>query len=77
MDYENSERVQAWRQTAENIWRKSTNRDSPAITLGLIRGAAALTFEGDIRQDSERILISMTIWAKWKSKLKSQFTIRT
>lgn len=68
MDYENS--GQAWRQTAENIWRKSTKRDWPAITLGLIRGAAALTFEGDIRKDSERFLMSMTIWVIWKSKLK-------
>ena len=41
--------------------------------MGLIRGAAALSFEKDISKDSIRIrtLISMTIWAIWKSKLKS------
>ena len=38
--------------------------------MGLIRGAAAITFEKDHNKDSERlhILISMTIWAIWKSR---------
>ena len=67
----NSGQAQAW-ETTEKIWRKSTERDWPPITLGLIRGSAALTFEKDTNKDSERIkiLISMTIWAIWKSKIK-------
>jgi hypothetical protein len=38
--------------------------------MGLIRGAAAISFENDYNRDSERlrILISMTIWAIWKSR---------
>jgi len=38
----------------------------------LIRGAAALTFENNMSKDSERlrILIAMTVWAIWKSKIK-------
>jgi hypothetical protein len=44
----------------------------PDVTLGLIRGVAAISLEGDKNKDSERlrILISMTIWAIWKSKIK-------
>jgi len=42
--------------------------------MGLIRGAMALTLKDDLRKDSERlpILISMTIWAIWKSRSKNQ-----
>ena len=41
--------------------------------MGLIRGVAALSFEDDYGKDSERlrILISMTIWAIWKSRNKN------
>ena len=44
----------------------------PSISPGLIRGAAALCFENDYSEDSERlrILISMTVWALWKSRNK-------
>ena len=40
--------------------------------MGLIRGAAALTFDDDYSKDSERlrILITMTIWAIWKIRNK-------
>ena len=43
------------------------------MSLGLIRGAAALSFEHDHGKDSERlcILISMTIWAISKSRNKN------
>ena len=56
----------------QEIWRQSTDRIWPDMNLGVIRGAAALSFEKDTSKDSERlkILISMTIWAIWKSKLK-------
>jgi|SRR5258706_1057276 len=39
------------------------------VSTGLIRGAPALSFKYDHSRDSERlgILISMTIWAIWKS----------
>jgi len=39
----------------------------------LIRGTAALKFEIDLNKDSDRIriLISMAIWAIWKSRNKS------
>src|SRR5258708_21774786 len=45
----------------------------PNISLGLIRDAATISFENDHRKDSERlcILISMTIWAIWKSRNKN------
>jgi len=38
----------------------------------MIRGAAALTFEHNMNKDSERLrmLIAMTVWAIWKSKIK-------
>lgn len=43
------------------------------MSLGLIRGAAALSFEGDHSKDSERLhtLISMATWAIWKSGNKN------
>lgn len=43
------------------------------MTIGLIRGAAALSFANDFNKDSERrrILISMTICAIWKSKIEN------
>ena len=72
LECQNSGQEQAWNM-AERAWRRSTNREWPNITLGLIRGAAALTFEDDFSRDSERlrILITMTIWAIRKSKLKN------
>ena len=71
LECQNSGQEQAWNM-AERAWRRLTNREWPNITLGLIRGAAALTFEDDFSRDSERlrILITMTIWAIRKSKLK-------
>src|SRR5258708_11180822 len=55
------------------VWRKTTTRAWPNISLGLIRGAAAISFEDDHKKDSERLrtLISMTIWAIWKSRNKN------
>jgi len=63
---------QTW-ETTMNIWRKTTQRDWPALSLGLIRGSAAITFNDDRNSDSERlrILISMTLWAIWKSRNKN------
>jgi uncharacterized Zn finger protein (UPF0148 family) len=71
LECNNSRQKQAWKMTRE-LWCKSTGKNWPDIMLGLIRGAAALTLEADTNKDSERlrILISMTIWAIWKSKLK-------
>ncbi len=69
---ENSRQAQVWNMT-KRTWQKSTDREWPTISLCLIRGAAALAFEEDFDKDSERlcILITMTIWAIWKSKLKN------
>jgi len=53
--------------SGEKIWRKTTHRERPDISTGLIKGTAALTFEDDL----SRILISMTIWAIWTSKIKN------
>src|SRR5258708_23463706 len=55
------------------VWRKTTTRAWPNISLGLIRGVAAISFKNDHSKDSERlrILISMTIWAIWKSRNKN------
>ena len=39
----------------EKAWRKSSGRDRPPITLGLISGSAALTFKEHFNKDSERI----------------------
>ncbi len=39
-----SRQVQAWEMT-EKTWHNMSDRDWPPITLGLIRGSAALTFE--------------------------------
>jgi len=63
---------QTW-ETTTNIWRKTTLRDWLAISLGLIRGSAVITFNDDHNSDSERlrILISMTLWAIWKSRNKN------
>jgi len=63
---------QTW-DTTTNIWRKTTPRNWPAISLGLIRGSAVITFNNDCNSDSERlwILISMTIWAICKSRNKN------
>ena len=61
----------AW-ETAESVWNKYTEREWPNVSLGLIRGAAAIPFE-DYSKDSERlrILVSVTIWAIWKSRNKN------
>jgi len=69
---EHNGQQQTW-ETMTNIWRKTTNRDWPAISLGLIKGSAVITFNNDYNSDSERlrILISMTIWAIWKSRNKN------
>ena len=58
------------RETAKRFWEKSTQRPWPNISLSLIRGAAAITFENAHNKDAERlrILISLTIWAIWKSR---------
>jgi len=63
---------QTW-ETTTNIWRKTTLRNWPAISLGLIKGLAAVTFNDDCNSDYEglRILISMTLWAIWKSRNKN------
>jgi len=72
LDCENNGQSLAW-ETARKIWIKTTDRTWPTISMGLIRGAAALSFEYDYSKDSERlrILISMTIWAIWKSRNKN------
>ena len=69
---ENNRQDLAW-DTAKLIWQKTTTRTWPNVTMGLIRGATALTFEDDSSKDSERlrILISMTVWAIWKSRNKN------
>jgi ribonuclease HI len=58
LDCENSGQAQVWN-VSERTWRRSTDREWPTITLGLIRGAAALTFEEDFSKDSERLRISV------------------
>ena len=52
------------------IWHKTTDRPWPNISLGLIRGVAALSFDEDLSKDSERlrILVSMMVWTIWKSR---------
>ena len=64
LECNNSGQAQSWDLT-EKFWRKTTDRDWPIITMGLIRGAAALSFEQDTSKDLVRLrtLISMTIWA--------------
>ena len=72
LECNNNGQRQAW-ELAERLWRKTTKRNWPIITIGLIRGAAAISFEKDTNKDSERLrtLIPMTVWAIWKSKIKS------
>ena len=45
----------------------------PNISLRLIKGATAISFDDDYNRDSERIriLITMIIWAIWKSRNKN------
>ena len=63
---------QAW-ETTRSIWGKTTSRTWPNMTTDLIRGITALSFIDDFTKDSERlrILVSMTIWAIWKSRNKN------
>ena len=51
----------------KSIWEKSTDRDWPNISMGLIMGAPALAYEDNSDKASEglRILISLTTWAIW------------
>ena len=72
LECRNNGQNMAW-ETARNIWQKSTERPWSDISIGLIRGAPAVTFENDHTKDSERlhILISMTVWAIWKSRNKN------
>jgi len=48
-------------------------------TLDLMRGTSALKFEIDLNKDSDRlrILISMAIWAIWKSRNRSAILDQT
>jgi hypothetical protein len=71
LECENNGQAAAW-EIARAMWERTTSKVWPNISLGLIRGTAALTFENDYRKDSERlrILISMTVWAIWKSRNK-------
>ena len=71
LECEKNGQTLAWEIT-RNIWRKTTDRNWSEITTGLIRGAPALYFEHDYTKDSERlrILITMTIWAIWKTRNK-------
>ncbi len=61
LDCENNGQALEW-VTAKNMWHRATSRNWPVILRGLIRGAAL------------RILISMTIWAIWKSRNKNSIT---
>jgi len=56
-----------------SIWGKTTSRTWPNMTTDLIRGITAQSFKEDLTKDSERlrILVSMTIWAIWKSRNKN------
>ena len=56
-----------------SIWGKTTSRTRPNMTTDLIRGITAQSFKDDLTKDSERlrILVSMTIWAIWKSRNKN------
>jgi hypothetical protein len=72
LNCENNGQRMAWIM-AENVWKKITSRNWPVLTTGLIKGASVIAFENDSNKDSERlrILISMTIWAIWKSRNKN------
>ena len=72
LDCEHNGQNLAWELTSR-IWRKTTPRTWPIISLGLIRGAPAIGFENDQNKDSERlrILIALSVWAIWKSRNKS------
>ena len=54
MECENNGQTQAW-EAAKNIWQRTTSRNWPDVSMGLIRGAAALTFDDDYSKDSERL----------------------
>jgi len=71
LECENNGQALAW-ETVRTIWQKTISRTWPNISTGLIKGIVALPFEYDLSKDSERprILISMTIWAIWKSRNK-------
>jgi len=75
LECENNRQALTW-ETAKEVWQKSTERDWPNLSIGLIRGTAALKFEIDLNKDSDRIriLISIGIWAIWKSRDKTAIT---
>jgi len=52
LECENNGQSQAWR-TAETIWHKLTTRNWPPISMGMLRGAAAISFKNDYSKDSE------------------------
>jgi hypothetical protein len=72
LECRNNGQDRAWVKARE-IWGKTTTRNWPDLSLGMIKGAAALSFEHDQNKDSERlrILISMTVWAIWKTRNKN------
>ncbi len=72
INYVNSGQHLAW-ETSRTVWEKTTSRPWPRILIGLIRGTVALTLESDNKKDTEKlcILISMTMWAIWKSRNKN------
>ena len=72
LECKNNGQMLAW-EIAKKTWHKTTDRNWPDLTVGLIRGSPALAFENDITKDSERlhILISSAIWDIWKMRNRS------
>ena len=62
----------AW-DTAKSIWNKSTDREWPNMSMGLIKGAPAMAYKHDNNKDLQRlrILISLTTWVIWKRRNKN------
>ena len=71
--YNVSTTANKWHGTRQKEWNKSSDRDWPNISMGLIKAAPAMAFEHDSNKDSQRlrILISLTTWAIWKCRNKS------
>ncbi len=66
LDCESNEQAMAW-EMAKSVWNKTDYYQKPArYHDGPNKGAAALPLENDYL----RILISMTVWAIWKSRNK-------
>lgn len=68
--------TEAWK-CASTLWKRTSKHPWPRLTIGLLKGISALALPDsqgnptkDLDSERLRLIISMTIWAIWKTRNK-------